>query len=180
MGRVKCFERTDILDKAIQLFWRKGYADTSLSDLEKATGVNKSGLYSEFKDKDDFFCETLKRFSQSNCYLENLSREPLGWKNIEFFLKSKLTNKGQKGCYFSNTIREYSIIPEEAKRFMEQTQLGVRNAMIENIQATGTEKNPEVLTDMILTFHMGVNLKLNAVEPALLEGEIDTFLAIIK
>ena len=57
MGRPKGFERSEVLDKALQLFWKKGFADTSLQDLEKATGVNKSGLYSEFKDKDEIFLE---------------------------------------------------------------------------------------------------------------------------
>ena len=78
MGRTKCFNRTDVLESAIQLFWKKGYSDTSLSDLEKATGVNKSGLYSEFKDKDDIFLESLRLYRQTSPIYGILIREPLG------------------------------------------------------------------------------------------------------
>jgi len=55
--------------------------------LEVATGVNKSGLYSEFEDKEDLFVQSIRY------YLENLEKkglltaEPLGWDNIERFLK---------------------------------------------------------------------------------------------
>ena len=55
MGRPKNFSREEVLQKAIPLFWRRGFADTSLQDLEKATGVNKSGLYSEFASKEEIF-----------------------------------------------------------------------------------------------------------------------------
>ncbi len=55
--------------------------------MEVATGVNKSGLYSEFEDKEDLFVQSIRY------YLENLEKkglltaEPLGWDNIERFLK---------------------------------------------------------------------------------------------
>ncbi len=54
MGRPKGFNREEVLEKAMSVFWRHGFADTSLQDLERATGVNKSGLYTEFRDKEDF------------------------------------------------------------------------------------------------------------------------------
>jgi AcrR family transcriptional regulator len=55
MGRPKKFNRQGVLEKALPVFWRCGLADASLHELEIATGVNKSGLYSEFKDKEDLF-----------------------------------------------------------------------------------------------------------------------------
>ena len=52
MGRPKKFSRKGVLEKALPVFWRRGFADASLHELEQATGVNKSGLYSEFEDED--------------------------------------------------------------------------------------------------------------------------------
>ena len=53
------------------VFWRRGFADTSLHELEQATGVNKSGLYAEFKDKEDLFVQslgtTLKALRRKDC-----------------------------------------------------------------------------------------------------------------
>jgi hypothetical protein len=50
MGRPKSFNREDVLKKAMPVFWRRGFADASLHELELATWVNKSGLYSEFEE----------------------------------------------------------------------------------------------------------------------------------
>lgn len=180
MGRLKGFDRSEVLDKALQLFWKKGFADTSLSDLEKATGVNKSGLYSEFRDKDDIFCESLKRYSETTPVIKILTAEPLGWKNIETFLKSGMTCKGQKGCYVANSLREFSIIPAKAKQLISDTSREVSDTLIQNIKATGTKKNPELLASLIQTFAAGLSLKLNAVKPDQLIEEVDNFLEMIK
>jgi AcrR family transcriptional regulator len=59
MGRPKNFNREGVLAKALPVFWRRGFAEASLHELEVATGVNKSGLYSEFKDKEDLFMQSL-------------------------------------------------------------------------------------------------------------------------
>jgi Bacterial regulatory proteins, tetR family len=58
MGRPKNFNREGVLEKALPVFWRRGFADASLYQLEVATGVNKSGLYAEFKDKEDLFMQS--------------------------------------------------------------------------------------------------------------------------
>ena len=50
MGRPKGFSREEVLEKAMPVFWRHGFADTTVQELERATGVNKSGLYTEFRD----------------------------------------------------------------------------------------------------------------------------------
>jgi AcrR family transcriptional regulator len=49
-----------ILDAAIQLFSRKGFRSTSLSDLVQATGLTKGALYHHFKNKDSLFYAVLE------------------------------------------------------------------------------------------------------------------------
>ncbi len=53
------------LDKAIPVFWKHGFAETTVQDLEEATGVNKSRLYAEFENKDDLFIASLRRYLES-------------------------------------------------------------------------------------------------------------------
>jgi AcrR family transcriptional regulator len=50
MARPRNFSREGVLERALPVFWKHGFADASLQELEKATGVNKSGLYAEFSD----------------------------------------------------------------------------------------------------------------------------------
>jgi AcrR family transcriptional regulator len=65
MGRPKKFNREGVLDRAIPVFWKHGFANTTVQHLEQATGVNKSGLYTEFKDKEDLFLASLERYVQT-------------------------------------------------------------------------------------------------------------------
>lgn len=180
MGRTKQFNREEVLQAAIQLFWKKGYSDTSLSDLEKATGVNKSGLYSEFKDKDDIFLESLKHYKANNPAYQILARDPQGWKNIEDFLKTNMICKGQKGCFLANTLREYSIIPQKVKNLIEQNSANIFELVLKNIKATNSKKDPELLTKMLLTYVSGLSLKLNVMSPDQLTDETESFLSLIK
>ncbi|MBC7714025.1 MAG: helix-turn-helix transcriptional regulator [Rhizobacter sp.] len=172
-------DHNSLLDSAIQLFWKKGYADTSLSDLEKATGVNKSGLYSEFKDKDDIFYESLKRYHESNPLYELLKADSLGWKNIENYFKAKINCKGQKACFMAFTMREYSIIPKRVKDLMEKNSAEVFELFLENIKAAGG-KNPEVKAKHLLTYATGSCLKANAERPEVLIEEMMSFIDMLK
>src|ERR1700675_4768049 len=115
MGRPKNFSREEVLDKAMPVFWKHGFADTSLQDLERATGVNKSGLYTEFRDKEDLFVACLRHYLEGQGKRGLLTKEPLGWKNIETFLKNGPLHKGgQQGCFSVNSMREFAILPDEA------------------------------------------------------------------
>jgi len=54
-GRPKGYDRRAVLVVARDLFWEKGYEATSISDLERHTGLNRSSLYQEFGSKRDLF-----------------------------------------------------------------------------------------------------------------------------
>ena len=114
MGRPKNFSREKVLEKAMPVFWKHGFSDTSLQELERATGVNKSGLYTEFRDKEDLFVACLRHYIESQEKRGLLTKEPLGWKNVEAFLKNGPLNKGeQQGCFSVNSMREFAILPDE-------------------------------------------------------------------
>lgn len=179
MGRTKAFDRNEVLDAAIQVFWKQGYADTSLSDLEKATGVNKSGLYSEFKDKDDIFYEALRRYHETMPLYDILKTEPLGWTNIENYFKAKLNCKGQKGCFMAFTLREHSIIPTRVKNLLEKNSDEARTLFLNNVRATKV-KDPEATTDFLMTFAVGLSLKSAVMKPDELIEEMQNFLKMLK
>src|SRR6202521_2375322 len=62
LGRPRSFDIDGALDRALQVFWRKGYEGTSLSDLTKAVGVNRPSLYAAFGDKEALFRKALHRY----------------------------------------------------------------------------------------------------------------------
>ncbi|MGV9800489.1 TetR/AcrR family transcriptional regulator [Mycobacterium sp. NPDC003449] len=62
MAGKKQFDVDTALDAAMLQFWRAGYADTSVDDLSRATGLNRSSIYSSFGDKDALFARCLQRY----------------------------------------------------------------------------------------------------------------------
>jgi TetR/AcrR family transcriptional regulator, transcriptional repressor for nem operon len=62
--RTKEFETGDALDAAMQLFWRKGYAATSLRDLLDGMGIGYGSFYNAFGDKHALFLASLDRFRE--------------------------------------------------------------------------------------------------------------------
>ncbi|MFE3559782.1 TetR/AcrR family transcriptional regulator [Streptomyces sp. NPDC059193] len=62
-GRRRAFDRDAALDIAMNMFWSRGYAGTSVADLTAAMGINPPSLYSAFGNKRALFEETLQRYA---------------------------------------------------------------------------------------------------------------------
>jgi AcrR family transcriptional regulator len=62
MSRAREFDETEVIDKALQVFWQQGYEGTSLNDLLDATGLTKSSLYAAFGSKEDLFHRIVERY----------------------------------------------------------------------------------------------------------------------
>lgn len=162
MGRPKKYERDDVLQKAMELFWKRGYAHTGLQDLEKATGVNKSGLYAEFKGKDDIFVSSLRYYYDNRGSGKFLTAEPLGWNNIEKFFKSIAQGwSGQRGCLSINSMRELKILPPEAQKLVSESRVHLKQIFANNIAAEKTRLSPEVLAEIAATFFSGFCIEQN-------------------
>ena len=162
MGRPKNFTREAVLEKAMPVFWRRGFADTSLHELEQATGVNKSGLYAEFKDKEDLFVQCLGYYLEGLEKKGLLTAEPLGWNNIERFFKiGPSSQAGQKGCFAVNSMRESAILPREAIDLVTRSRSNLKQLLAKNIEAERPKMNPESLAQLVLTFFTGLSMEYN-------------------
>jgi len=64
MTGVKQFDRNQVLDRAIWVFWQSGYQATSIQDLVDATGVNRGSLYATFGDKCGLFIAVLDYYAE--------------------------------------------------------------------------------------------------------------------
>ena len=178
----KVFNREDVLKKAMPVFWRRGLADASLDELELATGVNKPGLYSEFEDKEDLFVQSLRY------YLENvekrglLTTEPLGWNNIERFLKmGPCTIEGQKGCFAVSSMREFAILPPEAVAIITRSRSKLKQLIAKNIQVERPKMNADSLAELVLTFFTGLSMEpnLSSSRPSIVR-KIDDLMNIVR
>src|SRR5260370_29279117 len=61
-GGPRAFDRDAVLDRAMHIFWAKGYEGASLSDLTRAMRINGPSLYAAFGNKEQLFRKVLDRY----------------------------------------------------------------------------------------------------------------------
>lgn len=70
MSRPKEFDRDDALRSAVRVFWRRGYAGTTASDLVEAMGIGRQSFYDTFGDKRACYLEALRTYAREEVDLQ--------------------------------------------------------------------------------------------------------------
>lgn len=140
MARHKKYIESEVVEKAMHLFWRNGYETTSMSMLEKEMGINKFSIYSSFGSKHELFLESLKSYkSRVHVIFEEFKNATNGVEDIkEFFYNSvKISEEkgNQKGCLVTNTYNEFSESEDEEINFqMTEFMDELKNIFIEKLR----------------------------------------------
>ncbi|QJD89927.1 TetR/AcrR family transcriptional regulator [Duganella dendranthematis] len=117
MARQKEFDRVDTLNKALEVFWQKGYAATSTSDLLEAMQIGRQSLYDTFGDKRTLYLEALARYNEDSVteLLRHLKGDtPLAAiDNMLQAFASRPKRDNAKGCMGVNAISEFGTSDEE-------------------------------------------------------------------
>lgn len=114
MPRTREFEPDQALQRAMDLFWFQGYADTSIDELVRATGASRYGLYATFGDKHDLFLLSLQRYARDvfGPMIALLEAPQASRGEIRAFFQSILQlirqpgGRGRRGCLMCNTAVE--------------------------------------------------------------------------
>ncbi len=64
MARTKDFDENEVLTRAMELFWSRGYNATSMEDLVVGLGISRSSLYDTYTDKHSLFIKALEYYQQ--------------------------------------------------------------------------------------------------------------------
>ena len=143
----------------------------------QATGVNKSGLYAEFADKGDLYLESLRHYLTKRQKEELLTAKPLGWKNIERFLKVE----GQKGCCSVNSMNQFAVLPRAAQEIVSKSYAFLKDMIVRNVEAEKPEMKPTVLAEMILTFFTGISMEQHLrVSKASMNRKVEHFMKAVR
>ena len=109
MARPRDFDEKEVLAKAVNLFWRKGYNGTSMDDLVETLGISRSSLYRTFVDKDILFKRALANYQQfSSAEIRSVinpsdtARKSVQ-KIMEFVADKVLSDRQKKGCFMVNS-----------------------------------------------------------------------------
>ncbi len=112
MARQKEFDRDEVLHRAMEVFWMRGYEGTSIQDLVKYMGINRQSIYDTFGDKHTLFLQSLDRYReiQSRKVFDVLERPGSVKKNLrqlfEEVVARALSAEGRRGCFVGNSMSE--------------------------------------------------------------------------
>lgn len=151
MARIKEYKEEEVIEKAMHLFWRKGYQATSMQMLEREMGINKFSIYASFGSKKGVFLESLKCYKAIvNVVLEKLKKSSNGVDDIKQFFHDSVSanykDNEQKGCFVTNTYNEFSesedvLLKEQMQVFMDS----LKQIFIEKLRMDGTKTEDQVL-----------------------------------
>ena len=111
MARKKAYIEEEVIEKAMDLFWRNGYKNTSVRMLEEEMGINQFSIYASFGNKQGVFLESVKVYKKKlDSIRHKLSASQNGVIGIkQFFYDFVIFTNGkgiQKGCLVCNTVGE--------------------------------------------------------------------------
>ncbi len=176
MARPQQFDYQQVLHEAMQLFWLKGYANTSIKDLTQVTGLQPGSLYGAFKNKQGLFIEALDNYFD-NVYSEVsriLLSEEDGLKRIrqffEYVIRQMENDEATKSCLMVNTLLELpandEIISQKLNIMFARIE-ALFNQVLIDAQKNGTlaaEAGPESMAKMLMSNLMGLQV-YNKMQP---------------
>jgi len=136
MARPRSFDESAVLDRAMELFWQRGYEATSISDLEAHLGLGRQSLYNTFGDKHELFLKALERYADASAArpIRHLLMPGAGLDAIRACFDEQIATDTAPGprpaCLVANTILELGATDGDALARCD----GSRRAVLEGFR----------------------------------------------
>lgn len=117
MARPKEFIEINVLEKAMLLFWQKGYYQASIQDLVDAMSINRASLYGAFIDKHSLYLLALERYRQQDVaellqlFNRNLPAASFFAAVFDNVIVGLTDDPDRKGCFITNATLE--MLPDD-------------------------------------------------------------------
>ena len=188
MARNKEFDETEVLRKARDLFWERGYSATSIHDLEAGLGISRSSLYRFFGGKRELYDRTLADYRDDN--LQRLGSalgqsDDLRQELASLFVAAARREDvdctaGARGCYIVNATTEMANACADAFRFVSDNRdrfVEVMRAALEAAQRRGRlHRAADVLewANFLFLFYNGLQVVVQTgIDKASLERAVE-------
>lgn len=176
MPRVKQFCEEDVLKKAMEIFWKKGFYATSMQELVDGMGINRASLYDSFGSKEELFDRAFRLYQRENQGRVReflLSHRPVQKGFLRLFesaIDGALRDPDAKGCFVVNATVEmvtqecalYSVLRDNRidfeQLFLDYLQEGLTRGEI------SPEKDLKAIAALIFTLYNGV-MVLSKINP---------------
>lgn len=167
MPRPREFDKDDVLDKAMMLFWARGFETASVRDLTGVMGISSSSLYETFGDKHAVYMAALERYCQQEqarmAHIAETAADPAEFiRSLFASLNTVVADVSTQGSLAFNAMVEFGTRDTDVSKQLlhHYTQItAIVTRTIERWQLTGSvnEKVPaEALAHLILSTLIGV------------------------
>ncbi len=133
-GRPRSFDEQDALEKAIQVFWSKGYDGVTIDDLVAGMGVGRPSLYAVFGDKRTLFLRVLNAYAEKTGALAAkalLSPQALR-ASLASFLRHTVKSVTEEGCASGCLLVSVAPLVDDAEvRQFQRSATAAAVAMVE-------------------------------------------------
>jgi TetR/AcrR family transcriptional repressor of nem operon len=177
MSRAKLYDRTELLDRAVELFRRQGFNGTSTAELVAELGVNRKSMYAEFGSKQGLFEAALERYSREHLSAvlapieaPDASTDAIRQSFTGYASASEGWFRG-RGCLMCNTAVERAALDPGSRRYvaayLERLTHAFRHAL-DNAQRSGeidTNTDLDELAAFFTTALIGVAACIRAEAP---------------
>jgi TetR/AcrR family transcriptional repressor of nem operon len=122
MPRKKEFDEYEVLHRAMEIFWHKGYEATSVQDLVDQMGINRGSLYGTFSDKRALFLAAIQHYDQTvvSAVVAVLHKPGSARRSIEEYIRGEARriseDRQRQGCFLTNSAVEVGPHDLEAEQ----------------------------------------------------------------
>jgi TetR/AcrR family transcriptional repressor of nem operon len=182
----KQFDEQQVLDKAMQAFWVRGYQATSMQQLVDCTGINRGSLYATYGDKRALFLAALHMYDHKVrrelvADLESRYAPREAIRQLFLALTSQATEKGgNRGCFMTNTALELAAHDAKVRKIVARAQEDIEAffaRMVDKGQAQGdipARVNPADAARGLLASLLGLLVLIRSrPDGALLQSVVD-------
>jgi len=173
VGRPREFDPEEALDKALKIFWEKGYEGTSLSDLTESMGINRPSLYAAFGNKESLFRKALDRYCEmAGKIIQSALDEPTSRGVAEKFLNTTaecLSNPcSPRGCMAVQSALACGAEADPVKQELISRRCATETKIRERMERAQVEGDlpasacPTALASFLATVTQGMSVKASA------------------
>jgi len=169
-GRPRVFDKDEALDKALKVFWQRGYDGASLAELIEALSINKPSLYAAFGNKEELFQQALARYlAGPAAFVTEAVAAPTARAVAERFLMKAAefltSNQHPKGCMIVQGALSCGQGAEEVKAQLIQYRMHYETRLAERFKQAQVDGDlspalsAEDLAKYLATLHQGMSVQ---------------------
>lgn len=190
MARTRSFNREEKLKLAMEVFWKKGFTNTSINDLVDVLQINRFSLYNSFGDKKMLYFESLIYYVDKITLpnLEILNNDSASWPELELFLNQYVERQyvDSFGCFVQDALIDSATENEQIRLKCFQLSNTIEG-LIEPAVKRGQQQNyitQEIESSMIAKTIMvqmqGIRVMNKSNLHHNIEASLDAFIKLIK